>query len=379
MTTWVWPVPGTVPWEIPARETTPNSFAAKRKHDIHTGIDLYAPVGQPVHAVEAGTVVTVDDFTGPKADSPWWQETRAVFIQGESGVVGYGEIQEVEGITPGTTIEQGQLIGHVQQVLKEDGCKEYLTLTSMLHIELYEEGYNGSGEWWTPDREKPHLLLDPTQKLRAAWARVTERDHRDLPPLPTDLAERKDLIGSAIEHRLFTYPFPLGDETEEEARAQDYWSGGSFAECVEVELQYVDPTTESLAGEDASWDDPRNFAPRVWVEGGGWSDESKGEGGGPEPEGGWNKYNKWMSVHDYRLNTGGATLEEAYLNFARLVKFFYNDDGTDREDAPEQCEGDFTLPLQRGYKSGCIDAGDGFCEICGFLMKPHNDEENEDG
>jgi len=376
MSTWVWPVPGVVPWEIPNRETTPGSFAARRKHDIHTGIDIYVPEGQPVHAVEAGTVITVDDFTGPKADSPWWESTRAVFIQGASGVVGYGEILEVEGIEPGAQVEQSQLIGHVKRVIKQN--KKHPNPKAMLHIELYEEGYNGEGEWWKLDEEKPHLLLDPTQNLRGAWARVTERDHRDLPPLPTDLVERKELVGFAIDHRLFTYPFPLGDETEEQAMAKDYWAGGSFDECVSVELQYVDPTTESLRGERASWDDPRNTTPRVWIEGGGWSDESKGDSGHPEPPEGWNQYNKWQSVHDYRLNTGGYTLEEAYLNFARLVKFFYNDDGTDREDAPEQCEGDFTLPNERGYKSGCKDAGDGFCEVCGFLIKPHEDEEEDE-
>lgn len=376
MSTWVWPVPGVVPWEIPARETAPNSFAVKRKHDIHTGIDIYAPEGQPVHAVEAGTVITVDDFTGSRAESPWWEDTRAVFIQGESGVVGYGEIQEIEGIVPGAHVEQGQLIGHVKRVLKEN--KDHPNPKAMLHIELYEEGYNGSGEWWTPDEEKPHLLLDPTQKLRGAWARVTERRHRDIKPIPTDITERKNLVGWLIDHRLWHYPLPLKDgETEEEVRAKDYWAGGSFFESIEVELQYVDPTTESLQGEMATWDDPRNIAPRVWVEGGGWTDLSKDSGGMPEPPEGWNKWNKWQSVHDYNLNTGGETLEEAYLNLARLVEFFYNDDGTDREDAPERCEGEFTLPHERGYKSGCKDAGDGFCEVCGFIICPHEDEEDE--
>lgn len=375
MTTWVWPVPGIVPWEIHARETVNGSFAFERKHDFHTGVDIYAPEGQPVHAVEAGIVVTIDDFTGTKAESPWWEDTRAIFIEGEAGVVGYGEVLEVEGLKVGDAIEASQLIGHVKRVLKME--KKHPNPKAMLHIELYQESYRGEGDWWKLSDPMPPMLLDPTKLLRGAWARVTERDHRDLQPIPTDLVGRKELIGSAIEHRLFTYPFPFGDETEEQARAEEYWGGGSFDECVDIEHQYVDPTTESLRGGLGSWDDPRNNTPRVWIEGGGWSDESESDSGSPTPSGGWNQYNKWMRVHDYNLNTGGYTLEEAFLNFARLVKFYYNDDGTSREDAPEQCEGDFTLPNQCGYKSGCTDAGDGFCEICGFLMKPHEDDEKD--
>ena len=33
------------------------SFGVKRKHDIHKGVDLYAPIGTDVYPVEPGTIV----------------------------------------------------------------------------------------------------------------------------------------------------------------------------------------------------------------------------------------------------------------------------------------------------------------------------------
>ena len=45
----------------------PNHYGAylqKRKHDVHTGVDLYAEDGSTVYAVEDGEVVIVKWFTG---------------------------------------------------------------------------------------------------------------------------------------------------------------------------------------------------------------------------------------------------------------------------------------------------------------------------
>ncbi len=36
--------------------------------------------------MEAGVVVGVEDFTGPAAGSPWWLPTKAVLVEGASGV-----------------------------------------------------------------------------------------------------------------------------------------------------------------------------------------------------------------------------------------------------------------------------------------------------
>jgi hypothetical protein len=88
MIQWCWPLPN-VPKLLP---DTPGRFGAVRKHDVHTGVDLYCAVSTKVVAVEAGEVVVIEPFTGPDAASPWWLSTEAVLVEGASGVVVYGEV-----------------------------------------------------------------------------------------------------------------------------------------------------------------------------------------------------------------------------------------------------------------------------------------------
>jgi len=139
----------------------PGSFGFERKHHVHEGVDLYVPEGTPVHAVEDGTVVAIMPFTGFGAGSPWWHDTWAVMVKGESGVVLYGEIKpllHLHGL--GDVVRQGEIIGHVTPVLKNDKGRPM----SMLHLELYEHGVREPVEW-LPGQPKPKGLLDPTAKL----------------------------------------------------------------------------------------------------------------------------------------------------------------------------------------------------------------------
>ena len=121
-----------------------NRWGAQRRFDIHTGVDLFCPEGEPVYAVEDGEVTTVCYFTGPEVDMPWWNTTMAVAVEGYNGVILYGEIEPANGITPGSSVKEGDLIGHVIQVLKKDKGKP----RTMLHIELYESGYRGNWDFW---------------------------------------------------------------------------------------------------------------------------------------------------------------------------------------------------------------------------------------
>lgn len=135
-------------------------FGAIRKHDIHTGIDLYCHPGDPVYAIEKGLVVGVVPFTGPSAGFPWWNDTKAVLVEGPSGVFLYGELEprvKVDDI-----LLPGMVIGNVLTVLKKD---KGLPMT-MLHLELYKKGYRGSGEVWELGKPKPDMLLDPSFILR---------------------------------------------------------------------------------------------------------------------------------------------------------------------------------------------------------------------
>ncbi len=136
------------------------AFGFVRKHDVHTGIDLYCNPFEKVHAIECGEVVGIIDFTGSKADSPWWNDTRAILIEGASGVFVYGEVKEREGLKIGDNIECGEVIGEVITVLQKDKGKPM----TMLHIELYEHKYRDV-VWWELGKEKPEPLLDPTKIL----------------------------------------------------------------------------------------------------------------------------------------------------------------------------------------------------------------------
>lgn len=136
----------------------PGSFGAIRKYDIHTGVDLYCYEGTPVVAIEDGIVISIEDFTGPKADSPWWNPTQAVLVKGSSGVVCYGEVST--SLSIGDALKAGSLIGDVIPVLKKDKG----TPQSMLHFELYTNDFKET-VWWYHGEPQPETLLDPTNLL----------------------------------------------------------------------------------------------------------------------------------------------------------------------------------------------------------------------
>jgi len=143
----------------------PGAFGVVRKHDVHTGVDLYVPNEDLVLAVETGFCIAIENYTGPEVGSPWWLPTKALLIEGSSGVVCYGEISSM-GIGLGDHVLRGMVIGHVLPVLPEGRTKENIPGHSryMLHLELYELGTRES-VWWKLDEEKPKNLLDPTHKL----------------------------------------------------------------------------------------------------------------------------------------------------------------------------------------------------------------------
>ena len=139
-----------------------------RKYDVHTGIDLYAEPGTPVHAVEDGLVVAIENFTGPSAGSPWWLETKALLVEGASGVVCYGEIEVAEGISVGASVPRAARLGTVLPVLRKFKGRP----TTMLHLELYEPGTRASVVWGLGE-QRPSWLQDPTTLLLDAMGETT--------------------------------------------------------------------------------------------------------------------------------------------------------------------------------------------------------------
>jgi len=140
----------------------PGAFGVLRKHHHHEGVDLYAPEGTVVRAVEDGVVVRVGPFTGPAVDMDWWEETWAVMVEGISGVVVYGEIipcSNLNGPTPARfEVKAGDPIGTVKRVLKVDKGRPM----SMLHLELRKHGTTDWSGWYDT---RPDNLLDPTSHL----------------------------------------------------------------------------------------------------------------------------------------------------------------------------------------------------------------------
>lgn len=145
----------------------PGSFGVKRKHSHHTGLDLYTEDHAKVYAVESGRVVNVERFTGPQDNSPWWNDTDAILVEGPTGVICYGEVEPMEHVRRDAIIRRGQPFAFVKRVLKEG--KERLDIpghsTSMLHLELYPHGTKECSKSWKLDQGKPDDLLDPTPYL----------------------------------------------------------------------------------------------------------------------------------------------------------------------------------------------------------------------
>ena len=142
----------------------PGAFGFHRKKNYHTGVDLYTNDGEPVYAVEDGTVVKIDVFTGPKLGHDWWEETYGVMVEGPSGVVNYGEITPND-IKVGQKITRGFMVGKVKRVLFKDRFRPDIEghSCSMLHLELYKHGSRDFADWEDP--QKIPELLDPTQYL----------------------------------------------------------------------------------------------------------------------------------------------------------------------------------------------------------------------
>jgi hypothetical protein len=173
-----WPLPG-IEKVLPVGGT-PGSFWEDRGDRHHGGIDLYAPAGTPVAAIEDGTVISAGLFTSPD-QVPYWNRTCQVTIAHASGIFcRYAEIVDTS-VKPGIFVRGGDPIGHVGRVinlpligpeaplylraLREEGRD------SMLHLEAYRSApgpspfYQG-GNWFS--RERPAHLLDPALILRDA-------------------------------------------------------------------------------------------------------------------------------------------------------------------------------------------------------------------
>ena len=154
----------------------PGSFGYVRRHDVHTGVDLYTHYRCPVTAMERGEVIRSIPFTGSALGHTWWNDTDALLVRGRSGVICYGEI-EPQNFQAGDIVIPGQIIGEVVPVVMEGRERPDIPghSRSMLHIELYQDLYlpnettddldRGIWRGWNIGEPQPGKLLDPTAKL----------------------------------------------------------------------------------------------------------------------------------------------------------------------------------------------------------------------
>lgn len=138
----------------------PGAFGVTRKFHVHEGVDLYCLEHEPVYAMQAGTVLDILKFTGPHVNMPWWNDTFAVTVESDLGIINYGELMPADSIKPGTKISQGDLIGTVMTVLKKDKGRP----RNMLHFEIYEKDAEIAHPWQVGGL-RPKGLLDPTEIL----------------------------------------------------------------------------------------------------------------------------------------------------------------------------------------------------------------------
>jgi len=143
------------------------AFGVERRHDVHKGMDLYCPEGTEVFAVEDGVICDERPFTGGVNKQPWWEDTWAVSVAGESGIVVYGEIGpdlptnvRLASDILGMEVRRGDFIGRVKRVLKKDKGRP----RSMLHLVLHQHGVLSNGTWEI-GKDQPPGLLNPTQLL----------------------------------------------------------------------------------------------------------------------------------------------------------------------------------------------------------------------
>lgn len=171
-----WPVPDSFE-KLPPKRGTPGSFWEDRGDRHHCGVDIYAPAGSPVHAVEGGIVLRTAVFTSPER-VPYWNTTYEILMRRVDGlIIRYAELGEVR-VRQGDRVRAGQIIGAVGAVINLDAVSEDAPLyirrlkendrSCMLHLEVFsgepdlDHSYSGGNLF---NSSRPECLVDAAEYL----------------------------------------------------------------------------------------------------------------------------------------------------------------------------------------------------------------------
>lgn len=172
-----WPLPGQA-----AAMTSMREFGASRKKKWHAGIDLKAPEGTVVVAMESGRVTKIVRGWDNIREGKHVGNTARILIEGDTGpVVNYAAVGidswEPFGLKRGDRVQKGQPIARVGRY--PDGGQ-------MLHLETYRHGTRDNLRWMKGS-PAPEGLLDPTfyvETARANWTLTPPGPQPDPEPTP---------------------------------------------------------------------------------------------------------------------------------------------------------------------------------------------------
>jgi peptidoglycan LD-endopeptidase LytH len=134
-----------------------DNFHEKRGMRTHHALDIMAPRGTPVHAVDDGTVAKL--YRGPMAGIAVYQ-----FDAAQSRVYMYAHLdRHAPGLAEGQSVRRGQIIGFVGSTGNAPESAPHL------HFAMHELGEDK--RWWKGKASNPYPLLRaaaPAREMQAA-------------------------------------------------------------------------------------------------------------------------------------------------------------------------------------------------------------------
>ncbi len=169
----VWPVPDSYSKSLPKKGER-GSFWENRGDRFHAGIDIFAPAGSDVLAIQNGKVIDIGIFTSEKL-AAYLNKSYYITVKSPQNLnIKYAEVSEIT-VRIGDFVNAGQKIAIVSTALNKKNLSHstphYLRdmiekgMFSMLHLESYiapiaEVRPYQFGNYL--GKTKPYSVVDPT-------------------------------------------------------------------------------------------------------------------------------------------------------------------------------------------------------------------------